>query len=487
MNRKRRNLLLLLAATLVLGGLLWLVLRTEPAVEEEPDHTHEHTVSDSDSLQTGLLFDLAQEDIQKIVFRNENASYTVRVDKEKGEVVFDELKGLPTNDFFMEYVWYGVAGMTYSDIVAETDAEGYRAKTYGLDKPSLTVTAYAKDGQKITFRAGSEVPGGEDGVYYTLVEGDNHVYACPIDVPFFMGDSYYLNDDVFYAYDEGIDSSKITIGDITLEGSAFQGAFVMKENMESNPTSPFYGYDYTVTSPIHWPVGKTASTKLVYDLTYLMADEMVQRNPSRKDIKKYGLDKPTLTVRFTRNGKECVLLCRKADKEKLYLMLEGGKMIYQVQADSLSILSELSPEKLYSLNEIGVSLETVSAVTVKSDKVSAALTVSRTENPYTMAETDAIYTYTAQANGKDIPYATYTGFMKQLNNSVISRWNVKKPKGKPAVTVTVAYFENDGRKADTVSFYRYNDREYAAVWEGRPVNTVTATWLNALLESAGQF
>ena len=492
MNKKRRNLILLLAVTALLGGMLWWVMRSGSGdgAEDPEAHEHIHTASDSDhAYDTGTLFSESADDLKQVVFRNEYGQYTAYLDKEKGEIACKELAGLPVNNAFLEYVWYGVTDMTYSDIVTTTDAEGYSAKAFGLDKPSLTVTATFAGGKKYTFTAGSKVPGHDsDEVYYTLLKGDKHVYACPIDIPFFMGDSYFLNDDIFYEYDEGIESSDIQIGDITLSGNAFDGKFVMKVNREANLSSPDYGYDYVVTSPIHWPVKRSASSELVYDLTYLMADDVVQRNPTKKQLASYGLDRPSLTVSFRRNGKSCVLYASKYDKETLYVMLKGGKIVYLLKPASLSILHELSPENLYSLSELSVQTEAVSGVTVTAAQGTTRIDVTRSKNEKSMAESDVIYTYTVEANGEAIKYTVYTNFIKQLNGSVIQRWNVEDftAQGEPDVTVKIAWFDNYGRKADTVKFYRCNDREYAAVWGDKPVNTVSATWLNRLLQSAAQ-
>lgn len=485
MSKKRRNLVILLAATLVLGGLLWLVMSLgDNGTEGE---THTHVTSESDHTHdSGTLIDAQQDDLQRIVFSNENAKYTAYIDKDKGEVVFQELEGFSVNAAFMEYVWYGVAEMTYSDIITTTDAEGYNAKAYGLDQPSLTVTATFSGGRKYEFKAGSNIPGEEEDVYYTLLKGDKHVYACTIDIPFFMGDSYYLNDDVFYSYDDGIESSDITIGNITLSGSAFDGDFVMKVNKESDLSSPNYGYDYVVTSPINWPVKKSSASMLVYDLTYLMADDVVKRNPTKAELKSYGLSKPSLTVDFVRNGKQCVLYGSKPDKNTMYIMLKGGKIVYQLKTDSLSILHNLSPETLYSLNAISLSVESISKIQITSTDVSVQLEVSRAKNENSIAESDVIYTYSAKANGEELKYSVYTNFVKQLNNSVIQQWDVAAPKGKAAVTIRIEYFDSYGRAADTVKFYPYSDREYAVVWGNKPVNTVAATWVNQLLQNAQQ-
>lgn len=488
MNKKRRNLVLLLAVTLVLGGLLWWVMRLDGANAGEEDEAHTHAVSESDhDHDTGILIGESADDLKKVVFRNEYGKYTAYLDTDKGEVAFRELDGLPVNNAFMEYVWYGVPGLTYSDIVTTTDAEGYSAKAFGLDKPSLTVTATFAGGKTYTFTAGAQVPGSEnDDVYYTLLKGDKHVYACPIDVPFFMGDSYFLNDDIFYEYDKGIESSDIKIGDITLSGNAFDGKFVMKVNRESDMSSPDYGYDYVVTSPIHWPVRNASASQLVYDLTYLMADDVVKLHPSKKDLASYGLDHPSLTVECKRNGKTCTLYASKYDKETLYVMLKGGQIVYLLKPASLSILHELSPEHLYSLNAIPLQLEPIRSIRIVSDQGTTRLDVTRKENENAMGESDVIYTYTAQANGKDIKYSVYTNFVKQLQGSVIQQWDVKQPKGQPSVTIKVAYFDNFGRKADTIKCYKYNDREYAVVCGDRPVHTVSVTWVNRLLQSAAQ-
>ena len=77
--------------------------------------------------------------------------------------------------------------------------------------------------------------------------------------------------------------------------------------------------------------------------------------------------------------------------------------------------------------------------------------------------------------------------MKQLNGSAITRWNVKKPGGKPVVTITLSFFVNIRNKPETIRLYRYSDREYAVVREGLPVNTVSATWVKQLLADADSF
>ncbi|MBQ4396531.1 MAG: DUF4340 domain-containing protein [Clostridia bacterium] len=489
MSKKRRNLLALLAVTLLLGGLLWWLMASSDTAGEPEDHTHITSESDHDHTHesdTGTLVNESADDLRKVVFRNANGRYTAYVDSKKGEVVFRELEGLPVNNAFMEYVWYGAVQLTYSHIITTTDADDYSAKAYGLDKPSLTVTASFKDGHTVSFQAGDAVKGEETDVYYTLLKGDKHVYACPIDIPFFMGDSYFINDDIFYEYDEGIESSDIKIGNITLSGDAFDGKFVMKVNQQSDMSDPAYGYSYMVTKPIQWPVKNTAASELVYDLTYLMADDVVQRNPSRKDLVSYGLDDPSLTVTFRRNGKKCTLYVSKHDKEMMYAMLKGGKMVYLLKPSSLSILHELSPQNLYSLNAVPLQLEPISGIDVSWEETTVKLRVTREQNENAMGESDVIYTYAAKANGKSIKYSVYTNFVKQLQGSVIQQWDVAMPEGKPAVTLKIAYFDNYGRKADTISFYPYQEREYAVVWGDKPVNTVSATWLHRLLDSAGQ-
>ncbi|MBQ5545470.1 MAG: DUF4340 domain-containing protein, partial [Clostridia bacterium] len=203
MSKKRRNLLALLAVTLGLGGLLWWLMSMPDTAGESEDHTHITSESDHDHTHesdTGTLVNESADDLRKVVFRNANGRYTAYVDSKKGEVVFRELEGLPVNNAFMEYVWYGAVQLTYSHIITTTDADDYSAKAYGLDKPSLTVTASFKDGHTVSFQAGDAVKGEETDVYYTLLKGDKHVYACPIDIPFFMGDSYFINDDIFYEY-----------------------------------------------------------------------------------------------------------------------------------------------------------------------------------------------------------------------------------------------------------------------------------------------
>lgn len=486
MTKKKRNLILLLAATLIMGGLLWLVISLD---EENIDHTHSVDTSDTsdDSSDSGVLISEDDENLEKIVYSNAKASYTVTLDKKAGEIVFSELKGLPVNQNFMEYIWYGITQLTYDSIITSTDAEGYKASDYGLDKPSLTVNATFAGNKKYKFIAGSAVPGSTD-MYYVRLSGDKNVYACAIDSVFFMGNDYFLSDDVFYYYDKDLESeSDIAIGNITLSGDNFNGRFVMQRNKISNQSDPFCGYDYIVTSPIKWPAKSSSAALIVHELTYMTADDAVVLNPTEKQLKQYGFDTPSCTISFTRNGKACTLYIGSITKTDMYVMLKGQPIIYSLNVDGLSMLHKLSPENIYSDTALSISIETISNIKIQSSDLTRNIAVSRTAKESTAAaeiSEDVIYTYSVKVDGEEKKYSVYTNFIKQLNNSVVQSWNVKKPTGKPAVTVTVDYFDNYGRKSDVIRFYKHSSRAYAVVWGDYPVNTVSATWLSQVLENA---
>lgn len=490
MSKKKRNLILMLAATLVMGGLLWILMQADAA---DVDHTHSSDTSDTSEEEdnSGTLIDEAQEDLQKIVFSNEKAKYTATVDSEAGEVVFSELKGLPVNSTFMEYIWYGVAQMSYYDVVTTTDAEDYKAADYGLDEPALTVTATFEGGKKYKYYAGNQVPGQEDDVFYVLLDGDKNVYSCALDTAFFMGNNYFLSDDVFYTYDKDLENeSDITIGNITLSGDEFNGKFVMKVNRESNKSNPFCGYDYVVTSPINWPAKLSSSALLVHELTYMTASDAVVLNPTKKQLKQYGLDTPSVTISFTRNGKACTLYCGNITKTAMYVMLKDQPIIYELDVDGLDMLNKLSPETIYSDRALSISVETISAIKIKTSDFTKSISVSREDKSTGASEsTDdtALYTYSVKADGKDKEYSAYVNLVKQINNGTVQKWNVKKPSGKAEVTVTISYFDNFKREDDVIKFYKYNDRTYAVVWGDYPINTVSATWLNQMLDNAQEF
>lgn len=484
MNKKKRNLIIMLAATLILGGLLWLVVGSG---NEDIDHTHSDTSSDDNTnTDGGILINENQEDLQNIVFSNDKAKYNVSLDTNAGQVIFDKLDGFPVNRTFMEYVWYGVAQMSYNNIITTTDSENYNEKDYGFNKPSLSVLATFSGNKKYEFIAGSSVPGAESDVYYVLLNGDKNVYACTIDIPFFMGDNYYLSDDIFYSYDKDIkEKSDIKIGDITLSGDNFKDDFIMKVNKESNLSNPFCGYGYVVTSPINWPVKVSSYSMLVHDLTYLTANDVVVLNPSNKQLKQYGLDSPSLTIEFERNGKACTLYGGNIVNNEMYVMLKGQQIIYMLDTETLSIIHNLTPENMYGGNALSISVETISEISIQTSDFSKKIEIVRSQKDSTASD-DEIYTYSVNVNGEEKKYSVYTNFIKQLNNSTIQKWNVKKPKGKAAVTIAVDYFDSYGRKQDVIKFYKYSNREYAVVWGDYPVNTVSVTWLNQMLENAKQ-
>lgn len=491
MSKKKRNLALLLLATVAVGLLFWLISSAESDDSAEEDHDHSVTESDTEGQrQSGVLLDFSADNLKTVTFSNTQAKYTACVDQKKGEVVFKELEGYSVNENFMETVWFGSVQMIYQDIVGSTKDENYNPRNYGFDKPSVTVKVVLNNGKTYTFKAGNKTPGYENDVYYLTLSGDNNIYVCSLDSAFFMGNSYYLSDDIFSDYDtekDGTKKNKIRIGDITLSGHEFNAQFKMKVNTTADLSSPFYGYDYVVTSPIRWPVKISSSSMLVTELQYLMAEDVAVLKPTKKQISQYGLGKPYLTVSFERNGKKCVMYCSKADKEKMYVMLKDHDIIYELNVNSLSILHQLNPEKLYAINAVSASIESLSGVTVSGNGVKCDIAVTRRKNENSTQDSDAVYLYSVTGNGEEKEYSSYTKLMKELNGSAILRWNVKKPTGKPAFTVTLSFYDNFKRKPETIQFIKYSDREYAVVREGLPVNTVSATWVNQLLADAKDF
>ena len=144
------------------------------------------------------------------------------------------------------------------------------------------------------------------------------------------------------------------------------------------------------------------------------------------------------------------------------------------------------PENIYSINAVSVTLEALSGLQITSQAMKCDIAVSREENKKAVAENDVIYTYSVKKDGKEKKYSSYTKLIKQLNGSTITGWNVKKPSGKPDVTITLSFFDEGKQKhkPERIEFYRYSAREYAVVREGLPVNTVSATWVNQLLSDA---
>jgi len=489
-NRKIRNLLILLLATAAVGALFWMLSRDE--ITDSDEHDHDYSVSESDEepeRKSGVLLDYSPDNIKTITFTNSQAKYTAYLDKKKGEVAFRELEGYSVNASFMETIWYGSVQIIYKDIAGSTKDINYNPHDYGLDKPLLKLSGVLKDGKKFSFRVGNKTPGYENDVYYLTVGGDSNIYVCSMENGFFMGNSYFLSDDIFSDYDTEKDGTKkntIKIGDITLSGSEFNGEFRMKVNTTADMSSPFYGYSYVVTAPINWPVKISSSSMLVSELQYLMAEDVAVLKPSAKQLRKYGLAKPYLTISFKRNGKNCVMYCSKPDSEKMYVILKDHDIIFELNVNSLSILHKLSPEVMYGINAISATLEGIAGMKISGQNVNSDIVVTRKQNDSSAEEGSVVYTYSVTKNGSEIKYSSYTKLIKQLNASAILQWNVKKPSGKPSVTITLSFFENFSRRKETIRLYKYSDREYAVVREGLPVNTVSATWVKQLLADADQ-
>jgi hypothetical protein len=219
----------------------------------------------------------------------------MKADKKKVDDILWDLDGVRANEFLDK---------------PKADGE------YGLDKPQYTVKLWIKDKRpETTMLVGKATPK-NDNVYVKL-QGQKTVYE--------VGKS--LLDDLKIDRKKLRDRTviKFTREDLTKLELRFGKKHVVLEKR---------GFDWKITKPKEEDADSSEVSNLLWKFEDFHADEYV--GPAPKNLGKYGFDKPQARITFYLKGKRPqTVVLGKTEKDKIYVMLKGGKSVFRHQESLL--------------------------------------------------------------------------------------------------------------------------------------------------------
>ncbi len=385
MNKRMKRNIIIAAVALVLIGVLVAVILLIPAGGQndtpgELDYGIDMTAGvNSDGLHTvtintneegeiennsyGTLVDCLPAQVVKVEMKSAEGNYTVLVDNpvnsdgttEAATYTLEEFEGYNLAETSPALL---VGDVCNIDFVKVADLSGDNAAEYGFDKPRAQATVYYDDDTYSVVIVGDDAPGASH--CYVQFADSPTVYVVASDEV----DSLFM--ELTDLFDTAINSDKTDVSDEAFDKIVLGGTHLDKEIiMEANTEGSLTCY-YVLSSHDDRPVSSTEGSEVIGTIKSLATDAVVCVNPDKAQLKAFGLSKPYATVKTTYTYAETAydslgnqvegetksfkvsLLASEADSDgNVYLMEEGGKVVYSISADKVK-WATTSLEKLVS-------------------------------------------------------------------------------------------------------------------------------------------
>lgn len=325
----------------------------------------------------GTLVDSIPAEVEKVVMNTPGGNFTFLVETPVNadgttEATVYTLEGFEDFDLGATNPSLLIGDLCNVDFVKVADLSGEKAAEYGFEEPRAVGTVYYTDGTYSVVRLGDDAPGGE---YSYIQFGDSEtVYIVAVDEI----DSMLLTFNEFFNVSINSDMTSVSDDDfdrIVLGGTHLEEELVIEANTEES-----LNCYYVLASHGNMPLDTTEASEIIGTIKCLTTDAVVCVNPDSAQLEEYGLKTPYATVNTTYTyttstyddaGNEIVsdpyylyvsLLASEEDENgNVYMMEEGGKVIYTIPATSVAwattSMSQLMSE--YVLNPNYFALESI--------------------------------------------------------------------------------------------------------------------------------
>ena len=321
MKTKQCTLAVLLALVLVLGGLLWLVTRSNAAEEAASSAAAEGSI---------LLSSFAAGDAEQIRYTYQNETITLNCDSGSWTLADDP-------GYHLDASACNTMVTALASLNAKRQLTAQPGEDYGLADPAVTVTVTAA-GETNTFAFGTENP--VTGDLYVQKAGDDAVYTVSGN----KAACFELTKaDLFGAFNpagltaSALESVSITTGSGTLALNAVSEPAEAErdsENASSESAADSTTYQ-TVWRLADEPSADLDDSKVQSILSALAGYVTAQITDA--DPSAYGFDTPLATVRAeTADG--TVTLYYTSNADGCWMMVEGDSSVYAVDLDTVQAL-----------------------------------------------------------------------------------------------------------------------------------------------------
>ncbi|MDD6176211.1 MAG: DUF4340 domain-containing protein [Firmicutes bacterium] len=492
MNRKTKQLLIFLAVLVVVGAGVALLLLLPQGGEETGASSGTASVS---STETIPLISREQSEMTSLVITNEKGTVELIAEITEPESTDASSAAAAT----VTYTVTGMEGVTLLNSVVQSDARyGYSLTAtrdlgkqsdlapYGLDYPAASYVATFTDGSSVTISIGDEVPG-SSSKYYVMRSGDDHVYISGVASMLSVSCNDFLSGTILSLMTTDESGAEVlpTFDKIKISGRDHdQPTVIFPQAEEVAATSPLKYYSYYMSEPQEAGVTSKLVDNYLTPLANLSATGFAAVNPTDEELQEYGMDDP-IVLWFWIEGEKTSLLIGKVDGSTAYVMFEGGKVIYTVDAANIA----LATTKAFDLRDTLMFLCDISTVAtfdfVDNNGKTYTIEQQRTEKVSSSSNTSSgeatvDYDYAAYYNDLNLQYYKkfYQSFLTAYREEEVPE---DAQPGAMLFSFTLNFFEEYDAEPITVAAYEYSDRRVIYQINGENMALVKREWANKVL------
>ncbi len=445
----------------------------------------------------GTLIEMVPSQIEKISVSSPSGNYTflsetpVNADGTTEATIYT-LEGF--EDYNLEttnpsLLANAVCNISFSKVA---DLDGKKSSEFGFDTPRASATVYYNDGTRSVVTLGADSAGGES-CYIKFGDSDTIYVAASAD----MAPMLYSITDLFST---SINADATSVADDSFDKIILGGSHLAEEITVVANTDEALDCYYVMSSKGNAPVNNVSGSSIAGSIKSLTADSVVCVNPDDKNMSEYGLKDPYATVRtnykyddisYDSDGYETgreektlsvSLLASKADSEGfVFLMEEGGKLIYKIAATSVpwatvteaTLRSEYVFSPSYSaLSQVEI---TASGKTYRFSMGSEEVTETDDEGNSTTATR-----VTVSLDGKTLDESQFYTLFQDISLLGVKGTDTEKSSGD---MLTVKYSYKTGRAADTVVFGKTSSQKVTASLNGDVAGYVYKSDITAICDN----
>ena len=317
MKTKQRSLAVLLAMVLVLGGLLWLITRSNAAEEAASSAAAEGSI---------VLSSFAAGDAEQIRYTYQNETITLNCDSGSWTLADDP-------GYHLDASACNTMVTALASLNAKRQLAAQPGQDYGLADPAVTVTVTAA-GETNTFVFGAENT--VTGDLYVQKAGDDAVYAVPGN----KAACFELTKaDLFGSFNpagltvSALEKVSITTGSGTLALTAVsEPADSSASSEESDSDSASYQTVWRLDGSPETDLDSDAVQNLLSALAGYVSAQVTDANPAA-----YGFDAPLAAVQAETAG-GTVTLRYASNADGYWMMQDGDGSVYAVDVSTVNTI-----------------------------------------------------------------------------------------------------------------------------------------------------
>ena len=329
MSKRVKTLLISLAALVVLGAIVFVLLYFfTPVFTTQPTKT--------------ALYVLDRKSINYIDIDNVSSKYTLQKTGDEWDII--GMEDVPVSSNAISVVLIKYQSMGFTRLIEENVEDMGK---YGFDSPLSTVNIKTTLGDDVTFMIGRKSPTGEG--YYIRMADENNVYLVDDIVGEIGLDSgvRYL-EKMLYPLVDTADFANTMYVNITGKNREYDMQFKRKSDEEYSDMNIVNVYDIVANNK--YSVGITEGDdflKLMFSGS--QADAIVDYHIDDAKAEKYGLNDPSYVLEFMVNGDEYKVTYGSLteDGTQRYAVLDGRDVVYAY------FINSNSPEDCYADNKHG--------------------------------------------------------------------------------------------------------------------------------------